>query len=110
LVSQAPYSTEMLRIDRHGEPTATQCGGISRTTTLPAPITERCPIRTPPKMSDPAPIQTPSSITIGFELPFPADFGPATAISWLPERIVTRGAISQWLPMLIEASPPPIST
>ncbi|MGD0733400.1 MAG: hypothetical protein ABR956_19205 [Terracidiphilus sp.] len=61
-------------------------------------------------MIDPPPIQTPLSITTGFEKPLPAALGPATDISWLPERIATRGAISQWLPMMIEASAPEMST
>ena len=37
------------RITRQGLPTASEFGGISRVTTLPAPITQPSPIVTPPQ-------------------------------------------------------------
>ena len=46
------------RITRQGLPAAKTPSGMSRVTTLPAPITALCPIRTPGKMIAPPPTQT----------------------------------------------------
>jgi hypothetical protein len=48
---------------RAGMPVATLSGGTSLTTTALAPMTERAPMRTGPRMRAPAPTQTSSSIT-----------------------------------------------
>lgn len=53
------------RITRAGDPTAKQRGGISLTTTLPAPMTLPAPIVTPRNTVTRAPSQTFSSRTIG---------------------------------------------
>jgi len=57
----------MARSTRQGVPTATTIGGTSRLTTLPAPMTDPYPIRTPGRTTALLPIQTLSSITIGSE-------------------------------------------
>lgn len=46
------------RTTRQGLPTASESAGISRFTTLPAPITTLSPIVTPGKTDTPAPIHT----------------------------------------------------
>ena len=82
-------SSEMWRVVRHGEPSATEFAGISRTTTLPAPMTECSPMRTPPRMIDPAPTHTPSSMTIGLGSTTPRSPRPhGVKISWLPEMMM----------------------
>ena len=61
------------RIGRQGIPAATTPAGMSCSTTLPAPMTEPFPIVTPPQTTALAPIQTSSSIVIGFEVPMPLE-------------------------------------
>jgi serine/threonine protein kinase len=58
-------SDQSLRMTRQGLPTATTRGGMSRVTTLPAPITDSAPIVTPGRTMTPPPSQTSSPIVIG---------------------------------------------
>ena len=53
------------RIIRHGFPAANTSAGISRVTTLPAPITDRGPTRMPGLIIAPLPIQTSEPISTG---------------------------------------------
>ena len=54
------------RIIRQGFPAAKTLSGMSRVTTLPAPITLRLPMRTPGQTMAPPPIHTSSPISMGF--------------------------------------------
>lgn len=55
----------ILRMTRHGFPTASEFSGISFVTTLPAPITEPSPMVTPGSTTTPPPSQQPFPIRIG---------------------------------------------
>src|SRR5699024_7098697 len=56
------------RSTRHGTPAATTPAGMSRVTTLPAPMTDPLPIVTPPHTTAFAPIHTSSSSVMGFDV------------------------------------------
>ena len=53
------------RMTRQGLPAAKTPSGMSRVTTLPAPMTEREPIWTPGQMMAPPPTQTSEPISMG---------------------------------------------
>ena len=61
----APPSSSSGRITRQGLPAANTACGMSRVTTLPAPITARDPMRTPGRMMAPPPIHTSEPISTG---------------------------------------------
>ena len=65
-------SSVISRRTRQGLPTATTPEGISRVTTLPAPITVLSPIVTPGSTVTPAPIQTLLPTVIGRAISRPA--------------------------------------
>src|SRR5918999_618416 len=52
---------------RHGFPAANTLSGMSRVTTLPAPMTARDPMRTPARIKAPPPPHTPDPIAPGAE-------------------------------------------
>ncbi len=104
------WSSSTERITRAGTPPIKVRAGNSPLTTAPAAMTLLAPIIVPPRRMAPVPIQHPSPIWTGSEYPSPATRKPVGSTRCVPVAIVTLGAISQYFPTEIEASPPTTKT
>lgn len=88
----------MGRIGRQGTPAATTPAGMSRVTTLPAPMTEPFPMVTPPQTTALAPIHTSSSRVMGLEVLMP-DERCSGSMEWPAQLRQTPGARNAPAPM-----------